>query len=220
MLNRNISRSFITAGFVFYAAFANAVLVESTVSSRDNLFYTDWNGFFNPVDLPDYQAPGSQAAQSLPFDFALNNIDSFQMSVTGEVLDAGTFITGPDGCPDPNASCYFNPNGNNGLYNFNTSYSVIGVWSSTPDVINFITPAGGSSWVDALISVGSGGIFDVPVGYSSAYLFLGENDGNFADNTPGGNYEVTISLVPLPATAWMFGTALLGLGFVRKKATR
>ena len=225
MLNRNVSRSFITAGLVFCAAFANAALVESTVNSRDNLFYTDWNGFFNPADLPDYQAPGSQAAQSLPFDFVLNNIDSFQMSVTGEVMDAGPFVTGPDGCPDPNAACYFNPNGNNGLYNFNPAYSVIGVWSTTPDVINFITPAGGSSWVDALISVGSGGIFEVPEGYASAYLFLGENDGNFADNTPSGNYEVTISQltvsqIPLPAAAWLFGSALLGLGFVRKKAKR
>jgi hypothetical protein len=211
MLSLNISKSFIAAGLFFYAAFANATLLQSTVSSLDNLFYTNWNGFFNPVDLPDYQAPGSQAAQSLPFDFAQNNIDSFQMSVTGEVVDAGPFTTGPEGCPDPNAPCYFNPNGNNGLYNFNTAYSVIGVWSTTPNTINFITPAGGSSWIDALISVGSGGIFDVPVGYASAYLFLGENDGDFLDNNPVGNYSVTISQVSL------FGAAFLGLGFVRKK---
>lgn len=199
------------------AVSANATLLQSTVSSRDNLFYTDWNGFFNAADLPDYQAPGSQAAKSLPFDFVLNNVDAFRMTVTGEVVDAGPFATGPDGCPDPNAPCYFNPDGNNGIYNFNPAYSVIGVWSTTPDIINFITPAGGSSWIDALIPVGSGGLFEVPAGYPSAYLFLAENDGNFADNSPIGEYDVTISLVPLPATTWLLGVAFLGLGVLRRK---
>jgi hypothetical protein len=195
---------------------ANATLLQSTVSSRDNLFYTDWNGFFVPADLPDYQAAGSQAAQSLPFDFVLNNVETFQMTVTGEVVDAGPFATGPDGCPNPADACFFDPSGNNGIYNFLPAYSVIGVWSTTPDVINFITPAGGTSWIDALIPVGSGGLFDVPQGYASAYLFLAENDGFYTDNDPIGEYEVTISLVPVPATAWLLGLAVFCLGFVRR----
>ncbi|MGB1092395.1 MAG: VPLPA-CTERM sorting domain-containing protein [Oceanobacter sp.] len=211
MFNRVIKQSILAIGLACSATIANAALIESVVSSRDNLFYTDWNGFFNPVDLPDYQAPGSQAAQSLNFDFVANGITTFKATVTGEVVDAGIYATGPDGCPDPNAPCYFNPNGNNGIYNYNPAYSVIGVWSTTPDVINFITPDGGSSWIDALVSVGSGGIFDVPEGYGSAYLFLAENDGNFLDNDPVGNYSVSISQVPLPAAAWLLGTALLGL---------
>ncbi len=195
---------------------ANATLLQSTVSSRDNLFYTDWNGFFVPADLPDYQAAGSQAAQSLPFDFVLNNVETFQMTVTGEVVDAGPFATGPDGCPNPADACFFDPSGNNGIYNFLPAYSVIGVWSTTPDVINFITPAGGTSWIDALIPVGSGGLFDVPQGYASAYLFLAENDGFYTDNDPIGEYEVTISLVPVPATGWLLGVAVFCLGFVRR----
>lgn len=196
---------------------ANATLLQSTVSSRDNLFYTDWNGFFVSADLPDYQAAGSQAAQSLPFDFVLNNVETFQMTVTGEVVDAGPFATGPDGCPNPADACFFDPSGNNGIYNFLPAYSVIGVWSTTPDVINFITPAGGTSWIDALIPVGSGGLFDVPQGYASAYLFLAENDGFYTDNDPIGEYEVTISLVPVPATAWLLGVAVFCLGFVRNR---
>lgn len=220
MLSRSISRSFIAAVLVFYGTFANATLLQSTVSSRDNLFYTDWNGFFIPAELPDYQAPGSQAARSLAFDFGQAGIDSFRMRVTGEVVDAGPFATGPDGCPDPNAPCYFNPDGNEGIYNFNPAYSVIGVWSTTPDTINFITPLGGNGWIDALISVGSGGTFHVPMGYDSAYLFLAENDGNFADNDPMGDYTVTISLIPVPNVAWLFGSALLVLGFARRRGTK
>jgi len=213
----SIIKSLVVAALACVAVSANATLLQDTVSSRDNLFYTDWNGFFNPADLPDYEAPGSQAAQSLPFDFVLNNVDSFVMTVTGEVVDAGPHATGPDGCPNPSDPCYFDPAGNNGLYNFLPAYSVIGVWSTTPDIINFITPAGGTSWIDALIPVGSGGLFDVPTGYPSAYLFLAENDGFFTDNSPIGEYEVTISLVPVPATAWLFGMALFGLRFVRNK---
>jgi biofilm PGA synthesis protein PgaD len=142
--------------------------------------------------------------------------ETFQMTVTGEVVDAGPFATGPDGCPNPADACFFDPSGNNGIYNFLPAYSVIGVWSTTPDVINFITPAGGTSWIDALIPVGSGGLFDVPQGYSSAYLFLAENDGFYTDNDPIGEYEVTISLVPVPATAWLLGLAVFCLGFVRR----
>lgn len=210
-------KSLVVVTLACAAVSANATLLESTVSSRDNLFYTDWNGFFNPAELPDYQAAGSQAARSLPFDFVLNNVDSFQMRVTGEVVDAGPFATGPDGCPDPNAPCYFNPDNNNGIYNFLPAYSVIGVWSTTPDIINFITPEGGTSWIDALVSVGSGGTFHVPTGYSSAFLFLAENDGFFTDNDPIGDYEVTISLVPVPATLWLFCAAFLGVFGVRVK---
>ncbi|MET0028743.1 MAG: hypothetical protein ABW101_14035, partial [Candidatus Thiodiazotropha sp.] len=39
-----------------------------------------------------------------------------------------------------------------------------------------------------------------------------------ADGAMGGAYDVTVSAVPLPAAAWLFGSALLG--FVTYSARR
>lgn len=218
-INKSVVKTLLMAFVLGSASLAGAALVEDTVSSRDNLFFTDWNGFFNPPP-PDFEAPGSEAAQAVGgYDFIANGIAAFNISISGEVIDAGALATGPDGCPDPQAACYFNPNNNNGIYNFQPAYSVIGVWSTTADEINFITPEGGSTWIDALVYVGSGGTFEVPDSalYASAYLFLGENDGNFEDNLPIGFYDVTVSNVPVPAAAWLFGSALLSLGVMARR---
>lgn len=49
--------------------------------------------------------------------------------------------------------------------------------------------------------------------YTSAYVALGSGP-NFISL---GISEVRISAVPLPTTAWLFGSAFLGLSIVRRK---
>lgn len=44
---------------------------------------------------------------------------------------------------------------------------------------------------------------------------LGDNGVDFTSEITGGNFVVTA--VPVPAAAWLFGSALLGLGVVRRK---
>ncbi len=209
-------RSLLAGLLIASSSLAGAAIIDGTVSSRDNLFHTDWNSFFDPANLPDYEFPGSQAAQAFAgYDFIANGVSSFSISITGDVVDAGGYPTGPEGCPDPSDPCYFNPNGNDGIYNYTPAYSVIGVWSITADEINFISDDG---WVESLVYIGSGGIFDVPEGYENAYLFLAENDGDYLDNDPEGYYSVRINTeVPVPAAAWLFGTALFSLGAFRRK---
>ena len=49
----------------------------------------------------------------------------------------------------------------------------------------------------------------------SGELYLAFNDNVYSDN--GGSFTATISTVPIPAAAWLFGSALLGLGVIKRK---
>jgi hypothetical protein len=73
-------------------------------------------------------------------------------------------------------------------------------------------------WRDAVFLVGSSSRIFVP-GMPQAYLFLAENDGDFADNS--GFYTATITAsrasVPEPASALLLLTSLLGLFAIRRK---
>ena len=67
--------------------------------------------------------------------------------------------------------------------------------------------------------VGNGGVFAAPTG--AAELLLGINDNHYADNLGALTVSVgTLSSVPLPAAAPMFGAALLALGAVGYGVTR
>lgn len=207
----------VSAIFMASSTLAGAAIINGSVSSRDNLFYTNWEGTFAPGTNPDFESAGSQAAQAFAgFDFIANGVTSFTINVSGSVVDAGIYATGPDGCPNPADLCYFNPNNNNGIYNYKPAYSVIGVWSTTADAINYISDGG---WIESLVYIGSGGNLLVPQGYDHAYLFLAENDGNYSDNDPVGYYSVSVNTVPVPAAAWLFGSALMGLGALGRKRT-
>lgn len=47
-------------------------------------------------------------------------------------------------------------------------------------------------------------------------VFNPGSDPNAADATFTGNFSFTVSEVPLPAAAWLFGSALLGLGALKR----
>lgn len=208
---KSVAQSIVTALLLGCSAIASAALIEGSVSSTDNLFYTTWNGTFEVGAHPDYMAEGSQAAQSFAgFNFVANGVTSFSISLSGAVKDAGEFATGPDGCPNPADACYFK----DGNYNSQPVYSVIGVWSISKDSIDYISDGG---WEEAVLYIGSGGNFTVPVGYENAYLFLAENDGYYLDNTDGNSYSVSVNTVPVPAAAWLFASALIGLGTMARK---
>ena len=179
---------------------ASALTLTDTVSGKDNLYSSEWGHWFTmPGDgaLADY-APGSTAASAVvdgsdnAYDFS--SWDYLDIAVTGSVTDAGSYETGADGCSNPTAPCWFG----DGQFRRQDVYSVIGIWSSSADEISWLDTIY-ENWFDAVFTVGSDASIEVPE-IEGAYLFLAENDGNFADNY--GYYTATITTsVPEPASA-------------------
>ncbi|HZS59951.1 MAG TPA: hypothetical protein VFA43_11830 [Gemmatimonadaceae bacterium] len=101
------------------------------------------------------------------------------LSATGCVVDEAARCTGPDGPPDlPFPETYL------GL----RTYALIGRWSKAPNILDSTT-AIGSPFV-----VGSSTTRVAPCSTGRCYLFLGENDGVFDDNS--GAYSVTATWTP------------------------
>ena len=97
-----------------------------------------------------------------------------EISAAGCVRDFGPLCTGPDGNPPR-------------LYLGLPEYSLIGRWSTSPDVLNNSTVAS-----DPFL-VGSSATLTAPAQPGIYYLFLAENDGAFDDNS--GAYTVTATWV-------------------------
>ncbi|MDB6060758.1 MAG: hypothetical protein JWM78_861 [Verrucomicrobiaceae bacterium] len=195
------------------SAFAPAysVSIEQTVDSRDNLYYTDWGHWFttaadNALGNPDSNPASSVAQNGTPFNFA--DFTTLSINASGSVIDHFGTATGPDGdtCT-PN--CLFN----DGYFRKLPAYSLIGIWSSSATEI---VPFG--DWKDltsglGLLFIGSHLDLTIP-SFPSAYLFLAENDGGFADNF--GKYTVQlVASVPEPGSL-----ALLVVGFAMLIVTR
>jgi hypothetical protein len=145
------------------------------------------------------------SVSGVAFNFA--GYSSLTISASGLVVDDGPNATGPNGdtCIP---TCLFHDGNFRGL----TAYSLIGIWSSTA---NSITPI--SDPHTAPFFIGSSASLNIPL-LSSAYLFLAENDGYFADNS--GFYDVHLtatSAVPVPAALPLFASALLGMGVIRRR---
>lgn len=72
-----------------------------------------------------------------------------------------------------------------------------------------------NAWIDITISSGQ---IDVDLGNVSAFLTMGDSQSASSFSGSGTSTAVTgFSVVPLPAAAWLFGSALLGLGIVKRR---
>ncbi|WP_245853316.1 VPLPA-CTERM sorting domain-containing protein [Maliponia aquimaris] len=174
---------------------ASSATVTALVQGTDNIYYTNWGSSNNGLSV-DVTGRGNDVTAISGSSGAINfaALGPVMSIATGSVVDNGSGATDADGFA--------------GLFNGLRVYSMIGVWSSTSASITAI----GDSFF-----VGTSATLIVPTA-ASAYLFLGENDGIFSDNS--GAYSVTIdymSPVPLPAALPLLLVALGGLGFAARR---
>ncbi|MCC6558011.1 MAG: DNRLRE domain-containing protein [Polyangiaceae bacterium] len=100
-----------------------------------------------------------------------------------EACGGATVTVTASGCAiDAGASCT-GPNGTGGLFRGLPVYSLIGAWSTDPSALTAATAASQPFFVGAAATL------TAPAGAGPYYLFLGDNDGVFADN--GAGYTVT-----------------------------
>jgi hypothetical protein len=202
----------------------NSAQISQQVMATDNLYYTDWGHWFTLGGTGDQLGSalaesGSTAARAVNFNFS--GVVSLSVSTTDNVVDAGSYQTGADGCTGVNpADCFFGADGN--IYG-QTAYTLIGLWSTSATEINPVTVgdeySGGSlsdDFFDAVFLVGSTANLDVP-DLPEVYLFLAENDGIWSDNSGAYNVNLEYSFIPLPATLPLFISSLAGLFFLRRK---
>ena len=113
-----------------------------------------------------------------------------------------------------------------GMSSVNTGYVHHGDWNANQNGTS--TPPGlGFTAGDIVASTDTSGltplnlneiIFSAQAGQVYTIVLGGWRDGTWYDTNDG--YVLNVQAVPLPATAWMFGSGLLGmLGFMRKKKT-
>ncbi len=185
-----------------------AFTLTDTVSSTQNLYHNDWGHPYNIPGSGESDALGTGTAPlSFGNGFAFTPNQDISITATGCVVDAGSLCTGAEGL--------------SGLFRGLTVYSLIGIWSSD---VNAIKPIQGGA--NPAFFVGANLNLKIPAYTNSLYLFLGENDGNFNDNS--GFYTVTITgkdpspIVPspeVPEPTSMFGIfSILSLGaFLRER---
>ncbi|MGP6087709.1 VPLPA-CTERM sorting domain-containing protein [Antarctobacter jejuensis] len=174
---------------------ASSATITTSVNGTDNIYFTNWGSTNNGINA-DVTGRGNDVTAVSDLSGAINfaTLGPVMSIATGSVVDAGPTATDADGGV--------------GLFNGLTVYSLIGVWSSTSGSITSI----GDSFF-----VGKSATLIVPTAVS-AYLFLGENDGIFSDNS--GAYSVAIdyaSPVPLPAALPLILAALGGLGIAARR---
>ena len=165
-----------------------AAIYTHTVDGRENMYNTYWTGnpFLSAVGT------GVDARSVTDSDGNPVNFSNLRLTITatGLVEDFSTTSTDADGLDS--------------IFRGLPVYSMIGLWSSTGDSITAL----GESFF-----IGTNNVLDAPSSGTS-FLFLAENDGIFSDNY--GQYNVTISTVPLPASAVLFLTGILSLFSIAK----
>lgn len=194
------------------ASFASAatVSIDTTVDSRDNLYYTNWGHWYT---LPSDEAlanPASFAAHAVNvngsgFNFA--GYSGLTLTATGSVVDNGPNATDANG-DTCNPTCLFN----DGFFRKLPAYSLIGIWSSSATEIVPLT----DNWLTSIFFVGTNAQLQIP-SVTSAYLFLAENDGYFNDNSGHYNVHIEASVVPVPAAGPLMLSGLALLHLVRRR---
>ncbi len=168
---------------VLVPASASAQVVVSVpgVSS----LYNDWAYPFDPDDMWD--------ATLVPGLFC--EAELVTLTTTGCVVDAGS------ACTDANGY---------GSHRELPTYSLIGAWSTSPEVLDETTAAPvGTLTVGTLTSslgsffVGTSNTIMAPNAPGPWYLWLGDNDGGFGDNS--GAYNTTVTPAGDPCTADLDG---------------
>ncbi|NIM51045.1 MAG: hypothetical protein GTO22_17650, partial [Gemmatimonadales bacterium] len=136
------------------------VFVDFSVSGNANLYYHTNPEWNWPGNIPPSSVPGA----------CIEAGGIIAVEASGCVVDAGSSCTGPNG--------YWWS-----IFRGLPVYSLIGRWSTDADDLNDETVASASFFV------GSSAELTAPATGGPYYLFLGENNGIFADNS--GAYSVT-----------------------------
>ncbi len=135
------------------------------------------SGFAN---LYQQTNPNTQTTHSIdPIKLPIARLcpnQQIQITATGCVVDYHSGCTGPDG--------------HSGNFRGLPVYSLIGRWSRSPQVLDDSTVASDPFFI------GSSVILTAPPEPGNYYLFLGENDGIFDDNS--GAYKVSATWTQLP----------------------
>lgn len=177
------------------------------VDSHDNLFYTNWGHWFTTDDDKALGAVGSNPARAAEsggtaFNFAAG-YNTLKIEASGNVIAHFNVWTGPNGCESD--ACEFK----DGFFRKVPVYGLIGIWSrSATEIIPF------GDWKDitsglGLLFIGASRQLQIP-NAPSAYLFLAENDGGFADNEGFFNVRFTAD-VPEPGTMGLMLSGMLGI---------
>ena len=210
-------KSIKTAVFVLLATVStssHALMITETVGGMDNLYFTDWGHVYNEGagDGSQFNALGTGVAatsvESGGSAFNFSGAISIGITASGHVIDDGPNSTDANG--DPNS---FMDGGWRGL----DVYSLIGIWSSTPDQITPIgDPATAPFFVGTNLLLSLIDIPEVP----ELYLFFGENDGLFFDNEGSYHVGLDVQFVPLPASSLLLLSGLLGLFATRMRGLK
>lgn len=192
---------------------SHALLILTEVSSRDNLYQTDWGHPWNtgPNTVGAFSAQPVTAGGSA-VDFS--PYDQLTINATGFVVDAcdltGTQInlcrTNADGdqlINDPVIKDLYWTS--DGLFRGHDVYSLVGIWSALETIIDPIS---------STFQIGTFLDLIPPSVIGPHYLFLGNNDGLFDDNFL--SYTVQINaVIPEPSVLFLLLTGLATISFRR-----
>lgn len=193
MFKKTLMAIAVAAFGTFTAQSAMSATINTTVDARTNIYKSSWGSSNNGINL-DVVGRGRTAVA------VSDALGAFNFSGFGSTM---TLATGS--VVDECGNCSTDADGRAGLWNGLRVYSLIGVWSSTSAAITAI----GDSFF-----VGTSGSFVIP-DVANVFLFLGENDGKFSDNS--GSYNVQITAVPLPAGGLLLLGGLGAFGAFRKR---
>jgi hypothetical protein len=94
----------------------------------------------------------------------------------------------------------------------------LNMWSWTADGSSSFTAGSVAFSGSASFSLDAASYADMVAGSASGNLFFpADTAGDITGLTAIGTWRVRVSEVPIPAAAWLFGSALLGLGAMKRK---